>query len=229
MEWSKLGFQPKPKTLVIGEVIGRGAYATVCRGILDGKPVAVKRLPRVLLEVLEESSYHNLMQQFSHECKFLKSIDHLNIVKLIGAYYDDKTQEQMLVMELMEGDLKQYHLLVNKVNEQCKICKDVASALVYLHQQYPPIVHCDVTSGNILLSTDGHTKLAGFGSAQRKLSCGYFDTAAPGTMVYMPPEALLPQSAYDEKIDIFSLGVVMTEVVTQSPPSVGSGIGEVME
>ena len=232
MERSELGFQPKPKTLVIGEDLRRGAYSTVCRGILDGKPVAVKRLPGLLLEIAKSSSRR--LQQFSHECNLLKSMDHLNVVKFIGAYYDEQTQEPVLVMELMERHLRQY---LNKakghmsVIEQCKICKDIASALVYLHLQDPPIAHCNVTCGNILLSADGLTKLAGFGSAQRKPACGYFDTKAPGAVVYMPPEALQYQPAYDEKIDVFSLGVVMVEVAsTQSPPSVGwSNIGKVKE
>ena len=233
MEWSELGFQPKPKTLVIGEEIGRGSWGTVCRGILDGKPVAVKRLHRMLLEASEESKKSDYKREFSRGCNFLKSMNHLNIVKFIGAYYDEQTQEQMLVMELMEGNLMQYLSKVKdhlSVDEQCKICEDVASALVYLHQQDPPLAHCDVNSTSILLSADGCAKLADFGSAQKKPACGYFEVRGSGNLRYMPPEVLLDQSVYDEKIDVFSLGVVMIEVATQSPTSgKWSDIGKIKE
>ena len=61
-------------------------------------------------------------------------------------------------------------------------------------------------------------------------SCGYFDGQAPGHVMYLPPEALVRNAHYNEKIDIFSFGVLMLEIATQCPPSGKlSGIGKVPE
>ena len=234
MELEKLGYLPKPKGLVIEEEIGRGAYCTVNRGTLDGKPVAVKKLHKLLLEVAsqEPSIMMDMNRRFIQERNLLSS-DHPGIVNIIGAYYDEKTGDIMLVMELMKNSLMDYlsevigHL---SVAEQCTMCRDIASALVYLHQQDPPIAYCDLTSKSILISFDGQVKLGACGQAQQKPPGGYFDETQPGTVIYMPPEALRDGGRYDEKIDVFSLGVVMTEIATQHPPSVGfMNIGIVKE
>ena len=216
MELKKLGYRPKPRGLVIEREIGRGGYGSVYRGTLDGKPVAVKKLHRVLLEPATDMN-RGLVQVYK-----LLSSDHPGIVKIIGAYYDETTGGPMLVMELMKENLDQYLEKVKghlSVAEQCMMCRDIASALVYLHQQDPPIAYCALTSRNILISFDGQVKLGACSQARRKLPGGYFDVPQPETAIYLPPEALRRGARYDEKIDIFSLGVVMTEIATQHPPS----------
>ena len=227
MELEKLGYLPKPKGLVIEGEIARGAYCTVHRGTLDGKPVAVKRIHNILLEPASDIK-RRLVQ-----ARNLLSSDHPGFVNIIGAYYDKQAGETMLVMELMKKNLEQYLAEVKghlSVAEQCMMCRDIASALVYLHQQDPPIAYCDLTSKNILISFDGQVKLGVCDQAQQKPPGGYFDELAPGCVVYMPPETLRRGARYDEKIDVFSLGVVMTEIATQHPPSVGlMNIGIVKE
>ena len=134
----------------------------------------------------------------------------------------------MLLMELMKENLWEYLAGVKgrlSVAEQCTMCRDIASALVYLHQQDPPIAYCalsdlnNLTSVNILISFDGQVKLGACGQAQQKPPVGYFDEIQPGSPIYMPSEALRRGAHYDEKIDVFSLGVVMTEIATQHPRS----------
>ena len=224
MELEKLGFLPKPKGLVIEGEIGRGAYCTVHKGTLDGKPVAVKRIHKILLEAAsQEPSYMIDMKRRFVQARNLLSSDHPGFVNIFGAYYDKQTGETMLVTELMKENLGQYlaefkgHL---SVVEQCTMCRDIASALVYLHQQDPPIAYCALTSRSILITFDGQVKLGACDEAQQKPPGGYFDEPQPGTAIYMPPEALRDGARYDEKIDVFSLGVVMTEIATQHPPSV---------
>ena len=226
MELEKLGYLPKPKGLVIERDLGKGSYCTVHRGTLDGKPVAVKTLHGLLLETASQkpSDVIDMKRQFIQTHNLLSS-DHPGIVNIIGAYYDEQTGELMLVMELMQRNLWQYLKEVKghlSVAEQCTMCRDIASALVYLHQQDPPIAYCDLTSKNILISFDGQVKLGVCDQAQQKPPGGYFDESQPGTVVYMPPEAIHYNARYDEKIDVFSLGVVMTEIATQHPPSPSS-------
>ena len=222
MELEKLGYFPKSKGLVIEEeILGKGAYCTVNRGTQDGKPVAVKKLHKILFEAASQEESD--LKRWLVQARNLLSSDHPGVVHIIGAYYDKQTGEPMLVMELMKMDLMQYlaefkgHL---SVAEQCTMCRDIASALVYLHQQDPPIAYCDLTSKSILISFDGQVKLGACGEAQQKPPGGYLDLKCPGTLVYMPPETFLDDTCYDEKIDVFSLGVVMIEIATQHPPSV---------
>ena len=223
MELEKLGYLPKPSGLVIEGEIGRGAYCTVHKGTLNGKPVAVKTLYGLLLEVASQipSGMFDMKRRFIHEHNLLSS-DHPGIINIIGAYYDKRTGEPMLVTDLMKKDLKRYLAEVKghlSVAEQCTMCRDIASALVYLHQRDPPIAYCDLTSKSILISFDGQVKLGACGQAQQKPPGGYFDERQPGTVIYIPPEVLHDGARYDEKIDVFSLGVVMTEIATQHPPS----------
>ena len=232
MELEELGYLPKLKGLVIEEdpEIGRGIYGRVHRGTLDGKPVAVKRISSFLLKAgsLEPLNMTDMKRRLIQERNLLSS-DHPGIVNIIGAYYDKQTGEPMLVMELMKENLWEYLAEVKghlSVAEQCTMCRDIASALVYLHQQDPPIAYCNLTNGNILISFDGQVKLGACGEAQQKPPGGYLDSICTGTLayvlpespIYMPPEALCDGAHYDEKIDVFSLGVVMTEIATQHPP-----------
>ena len=219
MELEELGYLPQPKGLVIEGEIARGAYCTVHRGTLDGKPVAVKKIQKILLEAASPipSIMFDMKRRFIR-ARNLLSLDHPGIVNIIGAYYDKQTGEPMLVMELMEKSLRDYQAEVKgrlSVAEQCMMCRDITSALVYLHQQDPPIVYCDLTNHNILISFDGQVKLGACGEAQRKPPGGYF-VRGPGAPMYIPPEAFhLKDARYDEKIDVFSLGVVMFETALQ--------------
>ena len=220
MELEKLGYLPKPRGLVIEEEIARGPYCTVHRGTLDGKPVAVKRMQKIFLE-----TGHSFMNQLKYlmQAHNLLPSDHPGIVKCFGMYYDKQTGEPMLVMELMKENMWDYlegvrgHL---SVVGQCTMCRDIASALVYLHQQDPPITCCNLYGGNILISFDGQVKLGARGEAQQKPPGGNSDERLQVSPMYMPPEALR-DACYNEKIDVFSLGVIMTEIATQRPPSVG--------
>ena len=69
------------------------------------------------------------------------------------------------------------------------------------------------------LGKDGLVKIGDLGQSRLKANnAEYFSTAQPGAIPFMPPEAMQKQSRYNEKLDIFSLGVLMLEVATQQPP-----------
>ena len=129
------------------------------------------------------------------------------------------------MMELMDQTLETF-LKDNRGNlskeKQVDICQQIASGLRYLHHHNPQILHRDLKPSNILLDEDGRiAKIGDFGQAKfRPSDIQYLTTTQPGTVLYMPPEALRDkETRFTDKGDVFSLGVVMLEVATQEPPS----------
>ena len=222
---------PKPAGLVIGQVRARGSYGTVHSGELDGKPVVVKKLHHVLLQAPHNDK---LMSDFYKECRILSTIRHANVVRFIGAYWDQEAKEPLLVMEAAKENLKEFlernkaHLCVEK---QLAISSSMAEGLRFLHEREKPIIHRDLKPENVLVWEDGTVKIGDLG--QSKLlgqPQSYMKTTQPGTVIYMPPEALRKKPSYTSKVDVFSLGAVMLEVCTQSKPSLSLvGIGTIPE
>jgi serine/threonine protein kinase len=122
-----------------------------------------------------------------------------------------------------------------------EICSAVCEGLSHLHGLKNPLIHRDLSNKNVLLTKDGIVKIADFGQA--KLLGDLKDTlqtTQPGTVLYMPPEVLVvlgeenkrekERKKYTAKVDSFSLGVLMLEICTQSPPSSSfGGIGTIEE
>ena len=218
-------FYPKPSSLTIREEICRGAYGSVHLGELDGRPVAVKRIHRLLLEAARgQGDFEQVMTDFKRECKLLEKLDHPHVVDFRGAFYDETTDEPLLVMERMRENLREF--VERNRNDlshqkQLEVCLAIARGLRFLHTHTPPIVHRDLTDKNVMLGKDGLVKIGDLGQSRLKANnAEYFNTAQPGAIPFMPPEAMQEQSHYNEKLDIFSLGVLMLEVATQQPPRV---------
>ena len=218
-------FLPKPPSLKIRDEICRGAYGSVHLGELDGRPVAVKRIHRLLLEAARgQGDFEQMMIDFKRECQLLEKLDHPHVVDFRGAFYDETTDEPLLVMERMKENLRDF--LERNRNDlsqqrQLQICLEIARGLRFLHTHTPPIVHRDLTDKNVMLGKDGLVKIGDLGQSRLKTNnVEYFSTAQPGAFPFMPPEAMQEQSHYNEKLDIFSLGVLMLEVATQQPPHV---------
>ena len=156
------------------------------------------------------------------------------MVDFRGAFYDETTDEPLLVMGRMRENLREF--LERNRNDlsqqkQLEVCLAIARGLRFLHTHTPPIVHRDLTDKNVMLGKDGLVKIGDLGQSRLKAkNAEYFNTAQPGAIPFMPPEAMQEQSCYNEKLDIFSLGVLMLEVATQQPPRVSLvGIGTVKE
>lgn len=110
------------------------------------------------------------------------------------------------------------------------ILHDVTLGVCYLHGQNPPIVHRDLSSNNVLLSADMRAKISDLGVAKiidlnpqrfTNQQSPRLNSVAPGTLTFMPPEALLANPTYDKSIDIFSLGVMMIHIFSGQWPSPG--------
>ena len=193
--------------------------------------MVVKKLHHVLLQAPDNDQ---LMINFYRECRILSTIRHANVVRFIGAYWDQEAKEPLLVMEAAIANLREF-LERNKahlgVEKQLAISSSMTEGLRFLHEREKPIIHRDLKPENVLVCEDGTVKIGDLG--QSKLldqPQSYMKTTQPGTLGYMPPEVLKKKPSYTSKVDVFSLGAVMLEVCTQSPPSLSlEGIGTVPE
>ena len=145
---------------------GQGAFGTVYKAEYNGVPCAAKQVDPIKLRKYLGKQY------FIQECLLHSRLKHKNIVKMLGVYMHDESEWPVLVMELMEyGTLSQLTLndeeLFIPTYVKLSILQDVSEGLVYLHTMNPPILHCDLTPYNILLTADLIAKLADFGEAAK--------------------------------------------------------------
>ena len=218
-------FRPAPRSLKVGVEMNRGAYGTVHVGELNGQPVAVKKIHRLLLEAAsgERESWEKVVRDFEQECRLLENLKHPNIVGFSGAFYEVESKEPILVMERMKENLRDLLGREDRLSldRQLVICLSIARALEFLHSRSPPTVHRDLNDKNVMLDDKGAVKVGDLGQSRLKeQSVDYFSTGQPGAVPFMPPEALSDTPHYTEKIDMFSLGVLMLEVATGRYPSV---------
>ena len=217
------------------ELIGSGSFGNVYRAELDGKPVAVKILHEHYFR--EPHSNNECLKKFEAECKILQELQHENVVTLLDFIISHKSPP-MLITEVLDCDLGKHirncHPGKIPFSETVSIMLDVAEGLAYLHQQNPPIVHRDLASKNILLTKEKQAKIADVGLAKVLLKGEQnYCSPVPGTPVYAAPETFHPDYdprffmsrkgrspvEYDTKIDIFSLGITLMEVITGKLPN----------
>ena len=226
-------FGSPPSDLIIDyskDEIDRGAYGVVYAGKRADRAVAVKRIHKALLEE-HLAQGQQVLRGFQAECQRMKDIgEHTNVVEFIGAFVDK--DGPFLVMEKMSQNLHTF-LKTNrgtlKLQQQLRLCRDIAAGLAFLHSWKPPLVHRDLTARNVLLDESGRAKIGDLGQSKLR-TAAHFQTRQPGAVPYMPPEALRTHPQYTEKVDIFSFGVLMLEIATQTPPSCGlDGINTIPE
>ena len=213
---STAGFEPYRLTgvQVADEEYGRGSYAVVVGVEYRGLKCAGKKLHIVLIE----EGVREIVYRFEGECRLLAQMRHPNIVQFIGVYFEEDSAIPILVMEFLPTTLARcidtYGILPEEVSYS--ILHDVALGLYHLHSQAPPIVHRDLSANNVLLTPNMTAKISDLGVAKilnlTPLQLSRM-TRAPGTLAYMPPEALSEEPRYDTRIDEFSYGVLMIHVL----------------
>ena len=198
------------------ELIGGGGMADVYKAhdkLLD-RPVAVKILHA------QFSNDADFIDKFHREAQGAARLAHPNIVNI----YDvgEEAGSHYIVMEYVPGDTlktriqQEGHL---SVEESLQIAKDIASALEQAHRNN--LVHCDIKPHNILMMPDGHIKVADFGIARAvTASTMTYSGSVIGSVHYFSPEQA-KGSMITPKSDIYSLGVVMYEMLTGQLPFTG--------
>ena len=226
----QIGF--KTVQLLKDQTLGIGSYGKVCKAKCDDLLCAAKLMHETLFDptaqqLITPQREHRLpMRRFEQECEFLSTIRHPNIVQYLGIYRDPDTGLPALLMELMDDSLT--HFLESSPQPipyhiQVSISHDITLALSFLHSN--GIVHRDLSSNNVLLIGNVRAKVTDFGMArlgdQTPRATQLTFTMCPGTNVYMPPEAVLDKPVYTEKIDCFSFGVIIIQILTREFPKPG--------
>jgi serine/threonine protein kinase len=172
---------------------------------------AGKKLYDTLIEDGNEGA-ENMVQKYLQECQLMSSLRHPHITLFLGVCFLPSSRLPLLVMERLDTNLDD---LLDSTPDlplpvKCSVLEDVASGLLYLHERRPPIIHRDLTARNVLLTTFLVAKITDMGNSRiidlkpgqlvRTLS------QIPGTLVYMPPEALDDKHRYGPSLDIFSFG-----------------------
>lgn len=207
--------------------LGSGAYATVWL-------VRYRNLQLLASKRLRpERRTKKHTAAFVEEIKLIANFDHPNLVRLIGAAWTVETDLQMLLEYMEGGDLRRYLADSNTpsgwTTTKFNIAIDVIEALVYLHSFTPPLVHRDLKSNNVLLSSDMEAKLSDFGTSRFRSSDKTM-TGGVGTGRWLAPEVIRGDSDYGPAADIYSFGTLLTELDTNQIPydNVRASNGKIM-
>ena len=211
---------------------GSGSYGAVYEVTVKGVARIAKRLHNILVSPdVSQAERQGIRDKFIEECLMLSQLDHQNIVKFVGVHFNPKDRSDItLIMEQLHTDLDKFLSPDVSPHEipllmKLSILADVSSGLLYLHTGLDkPLIHRDLTAGNVLLTEDfKRAKIADLGVS--KLVDNYAHrtttrTVCPGTLAYMPPEALVEKPKYDTSLDIFSFGHLSLYVALQKFPVV---------
>jgi beta-lactam-binding protein with PASTA domain/predicted Ser/Thr protein kinase len=207
----------------VTHLIARGGMAIVYRAqdTLLNRPVAIKTL------YPELSADPHFVEGFRREAQAAANLSHPNIVPVFDWGEDEGTY--FIVMELVDGTSLADMLRGGRTltaSHSATLISQVAAALGYAHRN--GVVHRDIKPGNILIASDGQVKVTDFGIAQAMSVEDQIaeEGSVMGTATYFSPEQA-EGAPVDGRSDIYSLGVVLYEMLAGRPPFIGDSPIEV--
>ena len=213
--------------------LGRGAYGRVYEVKYHQMICAAKEIHGILVEDVGEAERRRIVDLFLQECHQCSKLRHPNIIQFLGVYYPprrdsirsehaaNKMRLPVMVMEMMACSLTSFVAKHENIPIHIKysIVYEVALGLCYLHNHDPPIVHRDLSPNNILLTNHLVAKISDLGVAKViKADSKKTMTKAPGTVDFMPPEALSTRPDYGPPMDVFSLAGIILHTFNQEWP-----------
>ena len=222
------------------ETLGTGNYGKVFKVSYFGAVCAAKEFSSGLRSGAVEAKADNLKagsvnneakndlkDYFLNKHQPLIQFRHPNIVQLMGIYFkpDPSKVRPVMVMEKMDCSLSTFLASHPYVSNGVKISilLDISVGLRYLHGQKPPVIHCNLTSNNVLLTSQLQAKISDVGiiqmmGNQKKIhvQCGPF--MAPEVRTSMLNRTLTESAMPHPSADIFSFGTVVLHTITQEQP-----------
>ncbi|EGR33581.1 protein kinase domain protein [Ichthyophthirius multifiliis] len=202
----------------IGEIIGQGASSYVYKGIYkpNNYPISIKTV-----NIFDKDKRHQMLNDFKI---LLTQYTHPNLIQCYGAYYDQGTIK--IILELMDfGSIRNLIDILKQINNQdplmnesilANIVYQVLKGLEFLHKNKHQ-VHRDIKPDNILINKKGLIKLTDFGISKQLEKTQELCITFVGTTLYMSPERLTGNQ-YGLRSDVWSLGIVILELVTGMYP-----------
>ena len=204
------------------EELGRGGWGCVMVGVFREQRVAVKLLHNIIMN-------ENTLAVMNREINTMSRLRHPNLLLFMGAALDHPSGNPLIITEIMDISLRKAYEKGQLPEESTRlsVLRDAAAGLNYLHCHPDEIIHRDISTANVLLESRGpnkwRAKLSDFGSAN--IASKAF-TQAPGAAVYSAPELFVsplskkPQRPQTTKMDVYSYGIMVCEVMTcQFPES----------
>jgi serine/threonine-protein kinase len=200
--------------------LGRGAMGVVykARDPQIDRMVALKTVSLPGQEPEQEAEYR---QRFLHEAQAAGRLHHPGIVGVFDVGEDPENHNPYIVLEYVGGESLNRILSREKKIASPKalqLAVEIAEALDYAHAQ--GVIHRDIKPANIMVTADGHAKIADFGIAKLNLAHFTIPGRVLGTPAYMAPEQLSGEGT-DGRSDLFSLGVILYAMVTGHSPFQG--------
>ncbi|KAI3455808.1 hypothetical protein Pfo_012471 [Paulownia fortunei] len=213
--------------------LGSGTYGTVYHGKWRGTDVAIKRIKKSCF-IGRSSEQERLTAEFWHEAEILSKLHHPNVVAFYGVVQDGPGGTLATVTEYMvNGSLR--HALISKDRhldrrKRLIIAMDAAFGMEYLHSRN--IVHFDLKCDNLLVNLKDPSrpicKVGDFGLSKIKRNT-LVTGGVRGTLPWMAPELLNGSSSkVSEKVDVFSFGIVLWEILTGEEPYANMHYGAII-
>lgn len=203
--------------------VGGGGMGTVYLAEdlrLPGRRCAVKEMSPALLSHQDRSW---AIQAFQQEAHLLASLSHPNLAAVTD-FFQERGENWYLVMEFVEGETLAQRLERSPghrlpLQEALPIIRQLCDVLEYLHGRNPPVIFRDLKPSNIMLTPEGRVKLIDFGIARFFKPGQRQDTVNLGTPGYAAPEQYGGLGQSDPRTDIYSLGVLLHQMVTGYDPA----------
>ncbi|KAF9940550.1 hypothetical protein BGZ67_007360 [Mortierella alpina] len=194
--------------LTFGKKLGSGGFKDCYAGTYRGEEVAIGELRVQNFTEVD-------IAEMKHEIDVLKQLRHENIIRFIGVCTN--VRHLCIVTELCQnGDLYDHMRKVRKPSfgRMIMYMYDIAMGVAYLHSRRPSIIHRDMKSMNVLISSDDRAKINDFGLARIRPRANASMHTQCGTPNWQAPEFWTSNPSYTEKVDVYACGLIYWEILS---------------